>query len=316
MTGASILMQNPSGHTIIAIPPHGQRTTPITINPFTMQKIKHLLLLACIMVGVMSCGPAGIFNDPDILHPDPPPPPPQAICLEDTLYTEPPFVTLDLEITDASTGDRVFCAGNYCDTIHVGEFDTQDQIVDAVMEKFHPEFHYRVFVKEDDTRRMAIIVDGTNNQNLFKSRVRIKYNGLTHFLGWCIQGFIFSGALEYPEYEKMAVNYPSVALFNHRLTAYDSLDYIRLDSIILGHCKEGRDWADFRFTPFETPDSILQAYEDAGWNKVLHGFTDDGGPIDVRDRCIEAHYVRGWMNQGRQVIVREENVTPSVLPSL
>ena len=122
----------------------------------------------------------------------------------------------------------------------------------------------------NEGKKWAVIVEGTNNATQFNLKVFAKEFNRKVYMTPDIQGFVFGGALTFDEFRDVAIKYPSVKIFNFRGTAYDSLQYIELAEIILGTCKQGRDWADFRFNPFEIDTSIVSKFEAAGWDTVLH----------------------------------------------
>lgn len=235
-------------------------------------------------------------------------------CTNPQQVLTPAFTTMDMEITDQSVGERIFCAGTYCDTISIDETGDQAEIIKKVLKLYRPQYNYNVYSNGNDSRRVAFIVDTTNDVNQFKQKVYMRYNGVKHYWGWAVQGFIFSGALVDSQLSVVIKKYPSVRRFNFRLTDEDSTRYIDYALAILGECKEGRDWADFRFNPYMMTDSILQAYEDAGWNKVL-SFTSDPESryIAYDDRIIDWRLrdhvsdqeLQEVINLGYQVIVSE-----------
>ena len=116
----------------------------------------------------------------------------------------------------------------------------------------------------------AVIIDNTNDNQSFYLKIFARSNGAKVYMGAIKQGFIFAGALTFDQFKEVAIKYPSVDRFNFRATQYDSLQYIELANIILGDCKAGRTWADFRFNPFEMDPAIITEYQTAGWETVLH----------------------------------------------
>ena len=116
----------------------------------------------------------------------------------------------------------------------------------------------------------AVIIDGTNDNQSFYLKIFARSNGAKVYMGAIKQGFIFAGALTFDQFKEVAIKYPSVDRFNFRNTQYDSLQYIELANIILGDCKSGRTWADFRFNPFDMDTAIVAKFEAVGWETVLH----------------------------------------------
>ena len=116
----------------------------------------------------------------------------------------------------------------------------------------------------------AVIIDNTNDNQAFYLKIFARSNGAKVYMGAIKQGFIFAGALTFDQFKVVAIKYPSVDRFNFRATQYDSLQYIELANIILGDCKAGRTWADFRFNPFQMDPAIITEYQNAEWETVLH----------------------------------------------
>ncbi len=116
----------------------------------------------------------------------------------------------------------------------------------------------------------AVIIDNTNDNQSFYLKIFARSNGAKIYMGAIKQGFIFAGALTFDQFKEVAIKYPSVDRFNFRNTQYDSLQYIELANIILGDCKAGRTWADFRFNPFQIDPAIVSQFEAVGWETVLH----------------------------------------------
>jgi len=175
-------------------------------------------------------------------------------CEDYDLILSPPFVTLWLEFDTEI--DSIWWQGGGAES-----YDLND-VLQAVTSL--PTTIYNKGTK------WAVIVDGTNDAAQFNLKIFARYYGWKVYMTPDIQGFVFGGALNFDQFRGVAIKYPSVKIFNFRGTAYDSIQYIELANIILGDCKEGRDWADFRFNPYPMDTAILAQFEAAGWNTVLH----------------------------------------------
>ncbi len=286
------------------------------------QKILLLLLAAFALIWAVCCtGCEGQMIDnikPDFVFHHPPqdsiiipPPPPQdttPVCINPMQITDPAFVTGYLEITDDLFTDITLHIGPYTYEIPQDETDQIDTKLDSLFKLWHPEYKYQGAESEDDYRLMSIAVKGTNDVSIFNNHTYVTYNGLRHWFGWISQGFVFVGSVSAQQYEERAIEYPSERYFFFQGTDWDSLTYGKIDSILLGFCKEGRDWADFRWG-IHSP-AMVQAFKDAGWNKVLSAWDDHPmprfalpyGTIDMRGVCISAEALHAYLDKGYQVI--------------
>ena len=170
------------------------------------------------------------------------------------LVTEPKFVTLYLEF-DILEPNILWQGGQ------VESNDLAD-VVAAVTSL--------PFTIYNEGKSWAVIIDGTNDNQSFYLKIFARSNGAKIYMGAIKQGFIFAGALTFDEFKEVAIKYQSVDRFNFRVTQYDSLQYIELANIILGDCKAGRTWADFRFNPFQMDTAIINKFIAADWDNVLN----------------------------------------------
>ena len=175
-------------------------------------------------------------------------------CDNPELILSPAFVTLWLEFDTVLDSIRWQGGG-------VESYDLNDVLV-AVTSL--PTTIY------NEGKKWAVIVEGTNNATQFNLKIFAKEFNRKVYMTPDIQGFVFGGALTFDEFRDVAIKYPSVKIFNFRGTAYDSLQYIELAKIILGTCKQGRDWADFRFNQYQMDTAIITKFINAGWATVLH----------------------------------------------
>lgn len=177
-------------------------------------------------------------------------------CIDPIEIVDPAFVTLYVEFDILET-DILWQGGQV-------ESNNLADVIEAVTP--NPYTIYNI------GKSWAVIIDSTNDNQSLYLKVFAKSNGAKVYMGSIMQGFIFAGALTAPEYLAAAIKYQSVDRFNYRNCPYSEADLIAISEVILGWCKLGRTWSDFRWWNGGTvPDSIPLAFNDAGWNTVLHG---------------------------------------------
>lgn len=174
-------------------------------------------------------------------------------CIDPIEITEPAFVTLYIEF---DVFDPFL--------IWQGAQVESNQLADVVQAVTS-----NPFTIYNQGKAWVVIIDNTNDNQSFYLKIFARSNGAKVYMGAIKQGFIFAGALTFDQFKDVAIKYPSVDRFNFRNTQYDSLQYIELANIILGDCKAGRTWADFRFNPFEMDPAIVAQFEAVGWDTVL-----------------------------------------------
>ena len=175
-------------------------------------------------------------------------------CIDPIEITDPAFVTLYIEF-DVFDPFLIWQGGQV-------ESNQLSDVLQAVTSQ--------PFTIYNSGKSWAVIIDNTNDNQSFYLKIFARSNGAKVYMGAIKQGFIFAGALTFDQFKDVAIKYPSVDRFNFRATQYDSLQYIELANIILGDCKAGRTWADFRFNPFQMDPAIITEYQNAGWETVLH----------------------------------------------
>jgi hypothetical protein len=234
-------------------------------------------------------------------------------CEEYTLVeiTDPAYINGYMEITEDLASSRILYVGPYIYTINPDNSDYLDDALDSLLTLWKPGIEWNVYTKDFDNRVFTIMGDGSNDHNQMLLKVYIRYNGLKHYTGWISQGYIFAGTFNAADYHKIVTKYPSVTRFNFRNTDWDSIEYERCDtailhsSIYMDSCelKAGREWADFRWGIHS--DSIVQLFNDRGWNTVLHAYYDVGGTIDARRGNLTEDEILGFLQHGYQVIVKD-----------
>ncbi len=233
-------------------------------------------------------------------------------CVFPELVLEPAFVTGYMWITDDLQTDRQIIIGTHSAWIYSDNQDQIGHIIDSLLTLWKPQYEYTVYVNDDDSRKIAIIVDGTNDREQFYLGAQIRYNGYKQYFGWVTQGYVFAGALTLDEYAAVIDQYPSVDVFNYMGTDYDSTDYIKLSYQILGVCKHGRWYANFRLGPYEMIDTVVTQFDAVFWQTVLHipdmiGTTVTLAMTDDRHLADEVIY---WQDQGASVLVFDSSLTP------
>ena len=196
--------------------------------------------------------------------------PPPDTCTELIEITDPPFVYAYMEITDDVQTERTLIIGNYSYVIPEDDTTPLSVVIDSLWELYRPEYSYQTIVDQNDSRKIMTFIKGTNNRQQFYLKAQIRFNGYKQYFGFSTQEIIFATPLTADQYAQKIDEYPSVARFGFYGTNYDSLEYIKLSLLVLGHCKHGRELADFRFNPYPMTDSIINAFEQAGWEQVLH----------------------------------------------
>lgn len=224
-------------------------------------------------------------------------------CINPVMITDPPFVTGYMEITDQVQTDVQLIVGTHSIWITGYTAIQIETTLDSMLELWKPQYEYTVYVNDQDTRLMAIIIDGTNDRVQFYLGAQLRYNGLKHYLGWNTQAFTFSGALTQDEYAAVVDKYPSVDIVNWRLTQYDSTFYISSAYKILGECKEGRWYANFSFNPYPILDTIPILFQAAGWESVLHA-QDPDGTTDLRAYQMSKAVLIQIAATGHQIITK------------
>lgn len=280
-------------------------------------RILLILFLAFVVVCIIGMQFQSCTNEPEAIsyldHYNTLQQPAGDTCETPELILDPAFVTGYIEITEDLQTPLVLTIGPNSYTIANDETDKIDTKLDSLYKLWHPEYKYHSVESANDFRIVSTIVDNTNDKSIFHLKTYTEYNGLRHYFGWSVQGFIFAGSREVSQFKQDAINYPSVRSFNYRNTDWDSLQYAKCDSIILGFCKLGRDWADFRWGIHS--HEMIQAFIDAGWGTVLsatgpsvygRSFNESEGQgktIDARGQKVDDTWILWWLEKGYQVIV-------------
>lgn len=191
-------------------------------------------------------------------------------CTNPVLITDPPFVQAYMDITDDVQTERTIIIGNYSYVVPEDDPTPLAVVIDSLWELYRPEYSYETIVSENDNRKIVTFIKGTNDRQQFYLKAQIRFNGYKQYFGFATQEIIYATPLTADQYAQKIEEYPSVARFGFYGTEYDSLQYIKLALQVLGECKQGRELADFRFNPYPMTDSIINAFEQAGWDQVLH----------------------------------------------
>ena len=224
-------------------------------------------------------------------------------CISLIEITDPPFVTGYMEITDVVQTDVQLIVGTHSVWITGYTALQIETTMDSLLELWKPQYTYHVYVNDQDTRLMAIIVDSTNNRQQFYLGAQLRYNGLKHYLGWNTQAFTFSGALTQDEYAAAIDKYPSMDIVNWRNTQYDSTFYISSAYKVLGVCKAGRWYANFSMNPYPIIDTIPVLFAASGWESVLHA-ADPDRTTDLRTHQMSKAVLIQIAASGHQIITK------------
>ncbi len=208
-----------------------------------------------------------IAPDDFVYHP--PQPIQQDTCVTPVEFTEPKFVTGYFVYDEPLFTDRLFIVGDQEAWIYPDNVDDLQDTLLAMLQAWKPQFQYQVFVNPSDSRQITLIAKGTNDRYEFMPYIKIKFNGLTAGFGWHTQGFTFLKAVNAEQYGTLVSEFPSVDYFTFIGSDYDSTDYVSISYRILGDCKLGRHTADFRYMPYEMPDTLINLFIEAGWENVL-----------------------------------------------
>ena len=225
-------------------------------------------LIALFALAFIGCELPTGFGPPADWHYDPPNPVEEPIdtipvdtiptdtiipCTELIEQTTPAFMTLYAIFDDPI--DSVLWRGGGIESYNIGD----------VIEAITP-LPYQVY---KTPTAWAVIIDGATNQNAWQLKVYTLSVGYKLYMGATDQGFIFGGALSADQYQTVAEQFPSVKYFNFLNTNYDSIQYATIATTILGECKKGRKWADFRFNAIPIDTSIVNDFIAAKWDTVL-----------------------------------------------
>ncbi len=240
-------------------------------QPFIMstEKLKSIIIMSFCALSIVlmtsSCDPVLDW----LSQIDPPDPIEQDTCTQPLLYIDPAFATGCLYIDEAVFTEMVLFVGPYTDTIQIGE-DMSSKLK-ALLSLWHPEFTYQVYAADDDFRKVAFIAKGTNNHNLFNGKVFVRFNNHFSSRGFLTttQAFIFNGALSFDEYQIALDSFPSYNYINWNGTNWDSLQY-ETSARKAEYCQIGRYYANFRFNAVPISQEVVDLYEQAGWDSVLH----------------------------------------------
>ncbi len=179
---------------------------------------------------------------------------PEDTCTNPIEYTQPDFITGFIIFDDPQ--DSVLWKGG-----NVQSYDLED-----VLASVFPGMTYRIY---RNAIAWMVIVEGTSDHHAAQLSVQCRVNGAKWYMGWSDQSILPVGVVTADEFSELIDLYPSINRFNFMGTSYDSIQYIDLAWKMID-CRLGRAWADFRHIPYDVPPEIIQAYEDAGWEKILH----------------------------------------------
>lgn len=199
------------------------------------------------------------------------------------------YAELDNTITDywvLNVGGHNGQNPTYSDTVFAGQQNDVPVILENMIELYLPAYTHKARARAD-AKRISVITDGTETQSLLQMKVWIRAGGAKWWMSFNKRSFLFGGSVtNIDTFLNICNDYPSVTTFNLRDCNFDSLQEKSAMLGVLNHdlCKAGENRADFRFNNYEPSDSIVQAFQDAGWQNVLINVT--GNPIVIRGRVI------------------------------
>lgn len=256
---------------------------------------KFIFLIAGILAFASCNWPelVGVFNNGDDIVISPPLP----IVNPDTCDTyvhinSPSYIQGYCELDNPITNYWVLYVGGsnqnapYQDSIFPGEEASIQPTLQSMLTLYLQQYEHDVYVRSD-ARRINVLTKGTDNQGTLNLKVWIRADGAKWFFTFNRRCFNHAGTItDTATWMQLCNEYPSMTRFNLRDCQFDSLEEKTAMLGVLHHdlCKAGEQWADFRFNNFAPSDSIVQAFEDAGWQDVLTNVT--GNPIVVRGAIV------------------------------
>jgi len=229
----------------------------------TIQKTCFLILLACVVLWLTAC----LWPGPEII-PDPLPAAPDT-CQNYEVETEPPFIGGFIWADGAATtGPRIIVVWALSDTLAAGESVAES--LKTLLQQRYPQYEHAVFVNSTDDRKVFFVTRGTDDENILRGKMYIRYNGARFQFDVETQMLQTIGACTCEELMGLIQDYGSLSIISWVNMDCDSIQYndMALAVIEADSCKAGKQWLDFRFNPYQMPDSIIQLAQDAGWNFV------------------------------------------------
>lgn len=284
-----------------------------------------VFIAACTAMMMSSCEPLPWSlpllppDDPDYVAP------PEPIVLVDTCtgyapIDTPSFVQAYAEFDTAipATG-WIMIAGSHRDTIYAGEEHLFETKMKAVISAYEPQYSHFVNTNPQASR-LSIITRGTDDHTAHQLKVWFITDYAKVYMGYRKRGLYTGGACSCEELIQYAHMFGSLIGFNTR-DAFDcdSIRERKVCQAIVDTCKlaQPQSRADLRFNQWDPGDSLLQAFDDAGWDQVLTnlspgdivysrgkavGRVRNEYVIDMRGYRVHDHDIAAYLDKGYQVI--------------
>lgn len=183
-------------------------------------------------------------------------------CVNPQQVTEPKFITLYIEyFNGAPLVDQ-----NFYFHKSQGADIAYPTLKELLIAQGYASDSIQVF---QNNNAIAAIIRGTNIKSNLETRIWTRDAiGQKAQFAINIQAFLFGGALTFEEYKQIAIDLPSVRVFNFRNTNWTQAQYEDVAKIILGECKAGRDRADFQYNTFPISDGLYCLFIERGWDIV------------------------------------------------
>ncbi len=230
-------------------------------------------------------------------------------CTDYVQVIDPAFVSGYIYLTEAIWTPVTIIVGNHSAVVPLDHLEQTMSVLDSLLSEYNNEFSYDVAIKDGtDPRSLNFIANGADNIDVFRWSIQFRLNGYKVYPGVELRSFQFVGSRSFEDCMAKSEQLPSAQIFSCFGTQWDSLQYIDYEVSMLHEelCKAGGSWADFRHNVFETPQWLIDKYEAAGWQTVLHR-PEFGPTIDLRKTNYTEAQVRDYRSRGLCVIVPDKS---------
>lgn len=186
-------------------------------------------------------------------------------CEQDTFATVPKFVNLyaDYGIHPASL-THVYAGGDTLVWIP-GEQGFSDSM-EVFLKNIWPQYDFKCYGAHPE--QMGLIIIGSDDSKYFARNIKFKTSFAYGTFGDIPYGMFLMGQATFEEFDTLSKDLQSVKWINFR-GDYDSLQLTTLARNVLGKCKLGGKWVDFRFNNFPIDSALVDSFHLAQWEKVL-----------------------------------------------
>lgn len=160
-------------------------------------------------------------------------------------------------------------------TFYLGQSDTLywlpgeplAETLDSALTAIWPAYDFRCF--GDDPEYMHIVVIGSDDATFWQRNIRFESQFVFRGgYGAMPYGLFLGGTATAEEFAALADTLQSVQWFNIK-GDYDSLQITTIARALLGDCKQGGEWADFRFNNAPISQALIDSFHLAQWELVL-----------------------------------------------